>query len=152
MLGKHLNVGMTPFGLGECRILCEGQYLLAAVKATDLEGASLKEKISKIMSSEGLKKFVKHEQGFRYCHDEAWSFVSIPPGYVVLTYASCDGKQKPVANGIRWSYCKTDSRAQLGIVTDAIKMLVEAYPDLESAGYVAFQNAVRDYMVPACSQ
>ena len=57
---NHLGWSVTPFGLGEARILRSGSCLYAGVRCSLIDGGSLQEKLQRVKSSEGLTSLFSH--------------------------------------------------------------------------------------------
>ena len=89
---RHCNLGLTPYGLPEVRMLLSGSYMYVGVhcsKRNDDTANSTRSKIEYTLTSQGFKLCLETAKvegsGFWLVHDEEHSCVRIPPNHVVFT-------------------------------------------------------------------
>ena len=68
----HCNVGVTPYGLPEARLLTSGAYIVAGVPCANLTGETLKAKVETAVTDGGLTRFLDQCSG-----DDAKGFWAI---------------------------------------------------------------------------
>ncbi|CAK0899489.1 unnamed protein product [Prorocentrum cordatum] len=104
---SQLFLGPSSFGVGECRMLCEGALIVAGVLTSELPGNSLREKIQTALAPAGSETFVNlvkdPAKGFLCVMDDPLCVLCAPNKYIVAT-APCFDPNDPTmgARGIRW--------------------------------------------------
>ena len=150
----HLNVGVTPFGLPECRLLTNGSYICCGVAIDAISsGATLKEKIEYVLSDKGSIKFLElaamPRKGFWIVHDAAFSVFKIPAGHIVLSCGmhskEADGKG---ADGLRWSFYN-HSADEVKKAEARMTDIMKTYPDLSGPDYTLWMDCLSKYLAPS---
>ena len=148
----HINVGVTPFGVPECRLLAGGSYALCGVSIEAMPegaGSTLKEKIEFVLSETGSSEFLELSatpgKGFWMVHDEAFTMIKIPAGHIVLTAGLHSQKEEPKgAQGLRWSLF-SDTEHAVRKATSRLQQIMETYPDLKGADYTQWSECLNKF-------
>ena len=83
----HIQVGFTPHAIGEVRVLLKGAYHAAGLPYSQVEGATLTDKVGKLYTEAGAKKFhedVKAGCGWAVTVETVGSVLAVPPGHLVV--------------------------------------------------------------------
>jgi hypothetical protein len=92
------NVGVTPYGISEMRLLLDGSYCIAGVKIDKIDGADISEKIQNCLTKAGMQAFMTSSKdptkGFACLHDEAGAILHVPPEHIIMTTGSFDAVRR----------------------------------------------------------
>jgi hypothetical protein len=154
----HMNAGLTPYGLPEVRLLISGSYLCAGVRFEDVTptkgGNSIKAKLEHCLTEQGFNRFLEdaktnEDKGFWFVHDEEYSCVKIPAGYIVFTCGMHSTDKEAVgSHGLRWSTLDVADHGAVASAKTCLAHTLATYPELKDDEYSAWEDCLRKYIVP----
>jgi hypothetical protein len=154
----HMNAGLTPYGLPEVRMLISGSYLCAGVRFEDVTPTkgdnSIKAKIEYCLTEQGFNRFLEdaktHEdKGFWFVHDQEYSCVKIPAGYIVFTCGMhSTEKDATGSHGLRWSTLDVRDHGAVVSAKTCLAHTLATYPELKDDEYSAWEECLTKYIVP----
>ena len=144
----HHNVGVSPFGLGEFRMLLDGTAYVIGVPLNQVPGEDMSAKITQLFTkSEQIAEIIKRH-GFAKIMDQKGVVLYVPPGYIQIT-AGAFLKDGQGATGMRWCFLGKKTSVEAG--ADIIGILKESlvvYPELKSSGWEEWLRAMANYVLP----
>lgn len=151
---NHSQVGITPFGLPEARLLVSGSYVCAGVKFEAFEPQMpVSKKLEHILTTAGLRSFVAKCQsqgsGFWIVHDSPGSVVVLPAGHVLVMCGMFSADQAANTNGVRWSMIDTLSAQACRTAKLRTEQAVETYPELRGTEYTLWAECLEKFLIPA---
>ena len=150
---RHVNCGVTPFGLPETRLLLTGSYICVGVAVEKIDGDTLKDKIETVIGDQGYTTFLANAKvegsGFWFIHDEEFTCVNIPAGHIVFTCGHHDtAKDACGASGIRWSTLRKQ-KDEVQAASVRMQEILKTYPDLKGDEYTAWLDCLTKFMEPS---
>jgi hypothetical protein len=130
---QHFSCNITPFGLADVRATVDGTCIIYGLPADALANDTTPGKLMHLMNMApaDFKQLVV-DQGFKAVLGPN-SVIAIPPGYIVMTYATS------AVQFVRWSTYVDGDKPK---VQATIKKLLEAHPFLDGTDYKIFHDLI----------
>ena len=144
----HHNVGVSPFGLGEFRMLLDGTAYVIGVPFNQVPGEDMSAKITQLLTKPEQTVDIIKRHGFAKIMDQKGVVLYVPPGYIQIT-AGAFLKDDQGATGMRWCFLGKKTSVEAG--ADIIEILKESlvvYPELKSSGWEEWLHAMANYVLP----
>jgi hypothetical protein len=117
-------------------------------------GNSIKAKLEHCLTEQGFNRFLEdaktnEDKGFWFVHDEEYSCVKIPAGYIVFTCGMHSTDKEAVgSHGLRWSTLDVADHGAVASAKTCLAHTLATYPELKDDEYSAWEDCLRKYIGP----
>ena len=141
----HCHMGISPYGIGEVRIVLGGTYFVAGWALSQLNGDTLAKKLENFTKAD-QHQAIKTSVNFYARHEQVASLLYIPPGYVCAIWHDIANMADGPGIGIRFGFMRNQA-SYVKTVRASLDLAMQASLEYKEK-YAAWASVLQNHIAP----